>query len=372
MAVEGLVGGAMVAGHYFLLQCARRLGGRANGYAGVAKLTCPDAAIVFELVIAAKCFGLGISYFIVVGDLLPQIALYFTANTLLCSRLLWLLAFSVFVFPLALVKELDHLYYTSFVALFAIALLVWIILWGFLSGGPIDWESIAWVRMDAGFYSGFPLFVYAFSCHENIFTIYNELLDNGPFNLSVVVVGATAASGLVYGVAGVLGYLTHGHSVSPNILAMYEIGPVLTLGRIAVVVLAAFSYPFQSYPCRAVLLKLLDDRGPYVSLSGGSAREESPARPRAYFYTTAFIVGGNCCVAIAVHRLDRVLSLVGSVGSTSIALIFPALMFLQLDRIGGVSPSGRYLQRGAAYFLATFGVVALVLCSAYNIYDIFF
>ncbi|KAJ9066538.1 hypothetical protein DSO57_1008476 [Entomophthora muscae] len=366
----------MAMGLYFLLQCAQKLGGRDNSYASVAKVAYPDAAILFDLVVAAKCFGLGVSYFIVIGDLMPQVMMYFNTaeDALLFSRHLWVLVFSMLLFPLALIRKLDSLYYASFVALFSVGLLLWIILWGFLTSGPINWEAVDWIRLDGGFYSGFPILLYAFSCHENIFSVYNELLDNSAFNLCLIVNGAIGSSVLVYAVVGILGYLTYGSKVCPNILAMYNIGPLLTLGRIAVVLLATFSYPFQSHPCRAVLLKLMEDR----SANGYSSLDAYPPGRRTvyqpYFYTTAFIVAGNCCVALLVCRLDRVLALVGSVGSTSIALTFPAIMYLRLDHVLDIEPysqsTRQRLQRGAAYLVAAFGTATLLLCTSYNIYTI--
>ncbi|KAI0217558.1 hypothetical protein L0F63_000374 [Massospora cicadina] len=355
---------ASIAGVYFLISCAQILGGRSTNYANLSKLTYPRLALAFELIIAIKCFGIGVSYFMVMGDLLPQIGLYFSASedSVWCSRSFWIVVGMVLIFPLALIGSLDSLSYISYVALLSIGLLVYIIVVGFYK-----WANF-------GFFAGFPVFVFGFSCHENILSIYNELKDNRPGGISLVVACAFITSALVYMAIGAFGYLTYGSNVSANILAMYDIGPLLTIGRIAVVVLAAFSYPFQCQPCRAILIKLMTDDQTQIpnstAISQHTPDHPQPNCPNSHFEgvtpfnarhlyipLTTIILFGNGSIALLVKRLDHVLALVGSVGSTCITLIFPALLFLALDRLlsqrDGAYASPHPYQRLAAYGLTT-------------------
>ena len=45
----------------------------AVSYFSLAQLTNPHFSILFDLAISIKCFGVGVSYLVVIGDLMPKI-----------------------------------------------------------------------------------------------------------------------------------------------------------------------------------------------------------------------------------------------------------------------------------------------------------
>lgn len=60
-------------GLYFLSRCAARTEGRHASFFAVSKLTWPKVSVLFDLAIAIKCFGVAVSYLIIIGDLMPQV-----------------------------------------------------------------------------------------------------------------------------------------------------------------------------------------------------------------------------------------------------------------------------------------------------------
>ena len=60
-------------GLYFLSKAAARTEGRDASFFAVSQITWPSAGVFFDLAIAIKCFGVGISYMLIVGDLMPQV-----------------------------------------------------------------------------------------------------------------------------------------------------------------------------------------------------------------------------------------------------------------------------------------------------------
>ncbi|KAF9578923.1 hypothetical protein BGW38_005035, partial [Lunasporangiospora selenospora] len=60
-------------GLYFLTRSASKTHGRSASFFACSKLTYPSAAVWFDLAIAIKCFGVGISYLIIIGDLMPEV-----------------------------------------------------------------------------------------------------------------------------------------------------------------------------------------------------------------------------------------------------------------------------------------------------------
>ncbi len=87
-------------GLYLQTRCARYLDRGASSFFALSQITYPNAAVVFDAAIAVKCFGVGVSYLIIIGDLMPGVVRGFrspdsligTAEFLL-DRQFWITAF---------------------------------------------------------------------------------------------------------------------------------------------------------------------------------------------------------------------------------------------------------------------------------------
>jgi amino acid permease len=94
-----LIWSALTAGFGLYLQtrCARYLDRGASSFFALSQITYPNAAVIFDAAIAIKCFGVGVSYLIIIGDLMPGVVLGFkeTANEIpfLVNRSFWITAF---------------------------------------------------------------------------------------------------------------------------------------------------------------------------------------------------------------------------------------------------------------------------------------
>lgn len=60
-------------GLYLQTRCARYLEQGAASFFALSQLTYPNAAIIFDAAIAIKCFGVAVSYLIIIGDLMPGV-----------------------------------------------------------------------------------------------------------------------------------------------------------------------------------------------------------------------------------------------------------------------------------------------------------
>ncbi|CAG8779516.1 13612_t:CDS:1, partial [Ambispora leptoticha] len=131
-------------GLFFLSRSAARTKGRNSSFFAVSKLTYPKAALFFDIAIAIKCFGVSISYLIIVGDLMPQVVIaicgrgYIDSNSLLLDRRFWITASMIVIVPLSFLKRLDSLRHTSVIALIAVVYLVFIVIYHYF--GP-DFEA---------------------------------------------------------------------------------------------------------------------------------------------------------------------------------------------------------------------------------------
>ena len=84
-------------GLYLQTRCARYLDRGAASFFALSQITYPNAAVVFDAAIAIKCFGVGVSYLIIIGDLMPGVVQGFSENAggigFLVDRRFWVTGF---------------------------------------------------------------------------------------------------------------------------------------------------------------------------------------------------------------------------------------------------------------------------------------
>ncbi|KAK6829482.1 AVT6-involved in amino acid efflux from the vacuole [Apiospora arundinis] len=321
-------------GLYLQSRCARYLDRGSASFFALSQLTYPNAAVIFDAAIAIKCFGVGISYMIIIGDLMPGVVLGFDSRaenvSFLMDRNFWITAFMLVIIPLAFLRRLDSLKYTSVIPYLIAAL------FGQLHGeGPITALS------------SLPVVIFAYTCHQNMFSILNELKDSSPRSIMGVISSSIGSAASIYVLVALTGYFTFGDNIKGNIVSMYAPSVASTIAKAAIVVLVTFSIPLQVHPCRASVDAVLKWRPNKSSKSnratspGGrpllptiQRSDHGPGAPmsdlRFALLTTAILVL-SYCVALSMKSLERVLAYVGSTGSTSISFILPGLFYYKIS-----------------------------------------
>lgn len=161
-------------GLYLQARCARYLDRGSSSFFALSQLTYPNAAVVFDAAIAVKCFGVGVSYLIIIGDLMPGVMLGFDSRAagvpFLVDRHFWITAFMLVIIPLSFLRRLDSLKYTSVVALISIGYLIVLVVYHFASDSPAERGNvhlITWAGPVA-MLSSLPVVVFAYTCHQNV------------------------------------------------------------------------------------------------------------------------------------------------------------------------------------------------------------
>ncbi|CEL02998.1 Putative Amino acid transporter [Aspergillus calidoustus] len=339
-------------GLYLQSRCAQYLDRGNASFFALSQMTYPNAAVIFDAAIAIKCFGVGVSYLIIIGDLMPGVVQGFVggepAFDFLVDRHFWVTAFMLIIIPLSYLRRLDSLKYTSVAALVSMAYLVVLVVYHFIIGdtkadrGPI--RVIHWAGAVPTL-SSFPVIVFAFTCHQNMFSILNEIQNNSHFRTTAVVFASIGSSATTYILVAITGYLSFGNSVGGNIVGMYPPGLWATIGRAAIVILVMFSYPLQCHPCRASVDAVLRWRPrPSASTNEGSphrhpllpgvprrARTQEAMSDLRFSIITTSILILSYIVAMTVSSLEAVLAYVGSTGSTSISFILPGIFYYKIS-----------------------------------------
>jgi len=164
-------------GLYLQSRCSRYIDRGSSSFFALSQITYPNAAVVFDAAIAIKCFGVGVSYMIIIGDLMPGVAEYFGSESaglaFLADRKFWITVFFLFfIIPLNFPKRLDSLKYTSIVALFSIGYLVILVLYHFSHDeypNKGDVNLITWLGPVEALRS-LPVVIFAYTCHQNVRT----------------------------------------------------------------------------------------------------------------------------------------------------------------------------------------------------------
>lgn len=84
-------------GLYLQTRCAKYLERGSASFFALSQITYPNAAVIFDAAIAIKCFGVGVSYLIIIGDLMPGVVKGFSEDAggfvFLLQRHFWVTAF---------------------------------------------------------------------------------------------------------------------------------------------------------------------------------------------------------------------------------------------------------------------------------------
>lgn len=382
-------GGVAAFGLYLLSLCATYTGHRRASFHAVSQLTFPNAAVFFDAAIATKCFGVSISYLIIIKGLMPNVvaSLYHdlssgTAEPPAWTRNggNWLSILMIVLIPLCFLRKIDSLRHTSYVAMFSVVYLVVIVIkchfWPMK--GMEKPGDISLIHFTPNFISTFPVQVFAFTCAQNLFPLYNEVVSNTQERMNLIIGGSIGSAALTYEIIAVFGYLTFGSKVGANIIAMYPSTSLfIAVGQLAIVILVLFSYPLQVHPCRNSVDKVLQPEhtgSPKVTTTSDEDDDEAvddhagkELSTLKHTLITAAIIASGFTIAYMIDDLRLVLSFVGSTGSTTISFILPGLFYWKLTRD---DPNVDKRLNMAAFALMVYGMLIFVFCLSFNIYQV--
>ena len=171
-----------------LAECAD-YAGRPATFNSVAERAMPGSGILIDIAVAIKCFGVATSYLIVIGNSIPKSVMSLGGSGLLVDRHVWTIASLLFAAPLAYMKKITALRHVSLVALTCVlAITVMVVLFAVVKNDTFDAcpeegavstscppGPIQLTTTPVQVLRALPLFVFSYTCHQNIFSITNEL-----------------------------------------------------------------------------------------------------------------------------------------------------------------------------------------------------
>lgn len=265
----------------------------------VAMAAIPHWAWLIDLAVAVKCFGVATSYLIVAGDMMPAVCAHIGTSAALHSRTLWITLALATGGPLACASRLEAMKWTSllsigcvvYLAVLACAMLAEPSLACARDDGLNECRGTMRELPDAGALRALPIFVFGFTCQQNVFSVVNELRVPTMARINGVILLSVAIALLLYSVVALSGYLTYGQKVQADILLSYPPdSPWVSAARAALAVVVVLSFPLQAHPSRKCALTLLRAVAHAAGAHGPAVAEvKPPASAQAIVSRTALL-----------------------------------------------------------------------------------
>ncbi|KPJ12346.1 Putative sodium-coupled neutral amino acid transporter 10 [Papilio machaon] len=291
----------------------------------------PAGKLAIELGIIGFLMGTCIAYFVVVGDLGPQIiAKMFNINQsdILRTSIMVIVSL-VCVLPLGLLKNVDSLSNVSAATIcFYFCLVIKVILEATSQLLTSDWHIRIETWKPSGVLQCVPIFSMALFCQTQLFEIFESLPSLSLEKMNLVTKNAINICTAVYFTLGFFGYVAFSsQNISGNILM--SLSP--TLGsdviKLGFVMSLAFSFPLIIFPCRASLYSFLYKKV-HPAQHDHIINHSIPVT--TFRCITVAIIAVALFVSLLLPDIEVVLGLLGSTIGVLICVVFPAACFINV------------------------------------------
>uniref|UniRef100_A0A182Q4D4 Amino acid transporter transmembrane domain-containing protein n=1 Tax=Anopheles farauti TaxID=69004 RepID=A0A182Q4D4_9DIPT len=311
--------------------------------------------LLVELCVVGYLLGTCIAYFVVVGDLGPQITAKILSMNESDSLRTWVMIVVtiVCIIPLGMLRNVDSLASVCTASLgFYLCLVLKVI-----SESSEKLQHTGWFdRLDLWNWGGIlqcmPIFTMALSCQMQIFEVYATMPTTSLDKMSRVIRQSTNICTLIYVAIGFFGYVAfNGHRFSGNILVDFTPSFASDIIKMGFVLSVAFSFPLAIFPCRVSLYSLLYKRASDAHMY----IPESKFRPLTIAIVIVALIFG-----LLIPSIEVVIGLVGSTIGVAICLIIPAACYMTICKTN-------ISEKQLAQVMIAFGFIIMVLGTYANL-----
>ncbi|KAM3960715.1 uncharacterized protein ACR2FA_005152 [Aphomia sociella] len=317
--------------------------------------------LAVEVGIIGFLMGTCIAYFVVVGDLGPQIiAKLFNINQSDILRTSIMVLVSLLcVLPLGLLRNVDSLSNVSAATIgFYFCLVMKVIAEAASQLLSDDWHIRMEMWKPSGVLQCVPIFSMALFCQTQLFEIFESMPTLSLEKMNVVTKNAINICTVVYFTLGVFGYIAFSsHEISGNILMSLSPTMASDVIKLGFVMSVAFSFPLIIFPCRASLYSLLYKK---VHSSHHDHIINHSIPESSFRCITVAIIAVSLFISLLIPNIELVLGLVGSTIGVLVCLVFPAACFVNVTF---KNTNERVLAKG----IIVLGLIILVLGTYANL-----
>lgn len=294
--------------------------GKKSTMSSIAEHIAPKFRKFVDFCVALKCFGVGIIYIIIVKDCITHIFIYFAGENGSCGifrpNIILLILYILFS-PLSFIDKMSKLRFTSLIGSISILAIIVLNIIRYLTTEKT--YTLPSLPIDKNAITSFGSFVYGFTCHQNIFTIQNELKTLSVKSLFKVIACVMSTTLCIYWCFGIINCKILGDKiVGDNLFALYcQEGTFTSITVCFLFVgMLLMSFPLQSIPCRIYTISLI-----FPSYNDCKAF-------KVKFTIVLLIV--SYCLSISDFGVKECMGLVGGSVSSSICFIICSVYYLKL------------------------------------------
>ncbi|KAL9546950.1 hypothetical protein MBANPS3_006407 [Mucor bainieri] len=280
-----------------------------------------------NFLILVQAAGACVSYFILIGDTIPVLLqLYFPQYPSVTERSFVISLIAIlFVFPLNLSRSIGSVARWSILSVLCLPLIIITLLvrapaYSKSHESPLDWHG-------PDIFGALGILAFAFACSHVCFSVFLSLKDQTIKSWTITTTLASIMSWVVSISFAVIGYLSFGKDVQPNLFLNFpDDDLVVNIGRFALGFSMILTIPMGFYPTREAVQKLL----------GFETATRQPSKIQHYVVTVALFVVITA-LGITVRSLGKVYALIGGFAATFLAYILPAAACLITRRYPAVA-----------------------------------
>jgi len=319
--------------------------------------------VLIDLSVLCNCFGAATSYLIVASTSVQS--LLGPSHDVL-PRQAYVLIGLALVFPLCLLRQVNLLRFTSFLAVVALVLLSLMIVlfampwWGpdspfdpcapgvgrNASSSSLCGGEVVLVNQPLSVLRQFVVFTNAYTCQQGILPILAELESPTRRRRAIVACSAVGIACILFLLVGAAGYLTFGSLTESDILMNYPSdSPLMSAARIGIILDVLTTYPLNVFYTRISMANLLRAAlarcGKAAWADGATDAAAPPPHTNCCpcfisapldLLAVAIFIGGTTAVALVVSDLGVIVDLTGATGATMLCYIAPGFLFASLFR----------------------------------------
>ncbi|KAM4562862.1 sodium-coupled neutral amino acid transporter 3 isoform 1-T4 [Odontesthes bonariensis] len=313
------------------IRAYEQLGNRAFGHPG---------KVLAASIITVHNIGAMSSYLFIIKSELPLVIQAFlgkTENTgewFLNGNYLVIIVSGLIILPLALMRQLGYLGYTSG---FSLSCMVFFLISVIYKKFNIDCSLLNTLQngtncsvqqcCEAKLFTvnpqtayTIPILAFAFVCHPEVLPIYTELRNATKKRMQTIANISVLAMFVMYLLTALFGYLTFYSHVDSELLHTYiKVDPLdvlLLCVRLAVLVAVTLTVPVVLFPIRRALLQILFPEKPFHW-----------ARHIAIAFCLIFMVN---VLVICVPSIRDIFGIIGATSAPSLIFILPAIFYIRI------------------------------------------
>jgi len=305
----------------FNCQLAKDHPGPIISFYTVSKHISPGICWLIDIACILDCFGACVGYVQTTGMMMSATLLQLTGWSITQSSLeLYIKIIMVAILgPFCFARGISQGAILSAVGLACIAYVCAIPLAYCYQTGD-DVVTPLWPSSFMGSLARLPVFFFAFSCMQNLFSVVNDIDHFTVKRVNTVCIGAVSTGLLIYLVVMCVPFAAYGTKTATIFLENYPQDQVpIQIALIATAIQVSIGYVLVLHPTRQSVLSL------WYREEEPEARRERKLR----YIITGILILGTLGIALLTNSLDTVTEFTGLLGANTYCFTAPSYMFFR-------------------------------------------